>query len=103
MTLDEHIKKAEQDAIQAESDSDWGFGNFFIDRTEAIAYAKECRQLVEWLKELKQIRNALGKIRAEITDMQKLYPFVDHIDTYVKEDDVLALIDKYRAESKENI
>lgn len=40
----------------------------------------------------------LDKIRAEIADMPKLYPFIDHIDTYVKYDDVLALIDKYRGE-----
>lgn len=40
----------------------------------------------------------LDKIRAEIADMPKLYPFIDHIYTYVKEDDVLALIDKYRGE-----
>jgi hypothetical protein len=43
-------------------------------------------------------KNVLNKIRAEIADMPKLYPFVDHIDTYVKVDDVLALIDKYRGE-----
>lgn len=42
--------------------------------------------------------DVLDKIRAEIADMPKLYPFVDHIDTYVKVDDVLAIIDKYRNE-----
>jgi hypothetical protein len=45
--------------------------------------------------------DVLDKIRAEIADMPKLYPFVDHIDTYVKEDDVLAIIDKYKAERSE--
>ena len=40
----------------------------------------------------------LDYLRAEIADMPKLYPFVNHIDTYVKEDDVLAIIDKYRNE-----
>lgn len=56
MTLDEHIKKAEEDAAQAESDSDWGFGNYFIDRTEAVEYAENCRQLVGWLKDYKRLR-----------------------------------------------
>lgn len=42
----------------------------------------------------------LDTLRAEIADMPKLYPFIDHIDTYVKEDDVLALIDKYRNEER---
>ena len=41
-------------------------------------------------------KSILDNLRAEIADMPKLYPFVDHIDTYVKEDDVLAIIDKYR-------
>jgi hypothetical protein len=41
---------------------------------------------------------SLDKIRAEIADMPKLYPFIDHVDTYVKVDDVLAIIDKYRGE-----
>ena len=45
--------------------------------------------------------NVLKQIRAEIADMPKLYPFVDHIDTYVKEDDVLAIIDKYRKGANE--
>lgn len=56
MTIDEHIHKAEEDAKMAEFDTVWGIGNYFIDRTEALEYAKECRQLVEWLKELKQLR-----------------------------------------------
>ena len=43
-------------------------------------------------------RLILDYLRAEIDDMPKLYPFIDHIDTYVKYDDVLALIDKYRGE-----
>ena len=56
MTIDEHIAKAEQDAKQAEFDTEWGMGNYFIDRSEALEYAKECRQLANWLKELKQLR-----------------------------------------------
>ena len=43
----------------------------------------------------------LDKIRAEIEALPKTYPFTNHIDTYVKEDDVKRIIDKYRAESEE--
>lgn len=56
MTIDEHIHKAEEDAKVAEIEAKWGIGSYFIDRTEALEYAKECRQLAEWLKELKQLR-----------------------------------------------
>ena len=56
MTIDEHIHKAEEDAKMAEIEARWGIGSYFIDRTEALEYAKECRQLAEWLKELKQLR-----------------------------------------------
>lgn len=46
--------------------------------------------------------NALDKIRAEIEALPKTYPFMDHFDTYVKEDDVKKIIDKYReSEDKE--
>ena len=43
----------------------------------------------------------LDKIRAEIKALPKTYPFVNHIDTYVKEDDIMQIIDKYKAESEE--
>ncbi len=56
MTIDERINKAEEDAKVAEIQAKWGIGNYFIDRTEALEYAKECRQLAKWLKELKQLR-----------------------------------------------
>lgn len=59
MTIDEHIHKAEEDAKMAEFDTEWGIGNYFIDRTEALEYAKEHRQLAEWLKELKMYREMI--------------------------------------------
>lgn len=34
-------------------------------------------------------------IKAEIRVLPKTYPFVNHIDTYVKEDDVINIIDKH--------
>jgi hypothetical protein len=42
----------------------------------------------------------LNKIRAEIEALPKTYPFINHFDTYVKEDDVKRIIDKYKAESE---
>lgn len=41
----------------------------------------------------------LDKIRAEIEAMPKTYPFVNHIETYVKDDDVMKIIDKYRGDA----
>ena len=57
-------------------------------------WRESCRVISEWLEQ----EPVLDKIRAEIADMPKIYPFIDHIDTYVKDDDVLAIIDKYRNE-----
>ena len=42
----------------------------------------------------------LDKIRAEIEALPKTYPFVNHFDMYVKEDDVKEIIDKYRVEKE---
>ena len=69
--MDEHIKKAEEDAAQAESDSDWGFGNYFIDRAEAVEYAENCRQLAEWLKELKSYRERMPSYEAGYNDAKR--------------------------------
>ena len=43
----------------------------------------------------------LSKLRAEIEEMPKTYPFVNHINTYVKDDDVIKIIDKYEEEESE--
>lgn len=42
----------------------------------------------------------LDKIKADIEALPKTYPFVNHIDMYVKEDDVRKIIDKYKTESE---
>lgn len=44
---------------------------------------------------------ALKKVRAKIEALPKTYPFINHFDTYVKEDDVKRIIDKYMAESED--
>lgn len=51
--------------------------------------------LFEIIKDLEQ-EPILDKIKAEIEALPKVYPFVDHIDTYVKEDDTRKIIDKYK-------
>ena len=43
---------------------------------------------------------ALDRVRAEIEALPKTYPFTNHIDTYVKEDDVKKILDKYKGESE---
>lgn len=48
-------------------------------------------------------QRVLDKIRAEIEELPKTYPFINHIDSYVKEDDVRKIIDKYTAESEDKI
>lgn len=44
--------------------------------------------------------DVLDKIRAEIEALPKTYPFINHIDAYVKEDDVKRIIDKHKAENE---
>ena len=37
--------------------------------------------------------DVLREIRQEIANLVKTYPFTDHMDTYVKEDEVFEIID----------
>lgn len=46
-------------------------------------------------------RDVLQEIRQEITNLLKTYPFTDHMDAYVKEDEVLEIIDKYKVGSED--
>lgn len=52
-------------------------------------------------KALEERDELLDKIKKEIEALPKTYPFVNHFNTYVKEDDVRKIIDKYRSESEE--
>ena len=47
-----------------------------------------------------QLDDVLQEIRQKIVNLVKTYPFIDHKDTYVKEDEVLEIIDKYLDKSK---
>ena len=40
-------------------------------------------------------RKVIEDIKAEIQALPKTYPFVNHIDTYVKDADVIKIIDKH--------
>jgi len=74
---------------------------------EAQEDSKECYyEIRNAIKQLPSVNpqepktDVLDKIRAEIESLPKTYPFISHIDTYVKEDDVKKIIDKYRVESE---
>lgn len=68
----------------------YGAGNMgeIIENLEAISKALEQEPV-------------LDKIKAEIEALPKTYPFVNHIDMYVKEDDVKKIIDEYKVESED--
>ena len=52
------------------------------------------------IKALEQ-NDVLQEIRQEIVNnLVKTYPFIDHMDAYVKEDEVLEIIDRYLDKSK---
>jgi hypothetical protein len=69
-------------------------GKDFPYRDKCIPYMKEaCDMAIEALKQ----DSILDKIRAEIEALPKTYPFVNHIDMYVKVSDVTKIIEKYKA------
>lgn len=126
MTLDEAIKNAEDVAEDSQRIVDTGivFDNITIDElyaddTEIIEEklkncqlcADEHRQLAEWLKELKQLREQtrkepiLDKIKAEIeklnhVDYGSMYSYESHRGARDMKNDILAIIDKYNSESE---
>lgn len=71
---------------------------FFMDMDECTHGASEPIQMaIKALEEESVLDKALNRIKAEIEALPKTYPFVNHIDMYVKEDDVRRIIDKYKA------
>ena len=68
--------------------------------TDMIFTAKEVESMMQECA-FKSVAKVLNVIRAEIEALPKTYPFINHIDTYVKEDDVKKIIDKYREGEKE--
>lgn len=62
----------------------------------------EFRQLVEWLKELKENKDMLNNLAAEIE--QNAYPIVHGVNNHEKGMTlygIMQIIDKYRAESED--
>ena len=100
MTLDEHIKKAEEDAELAEFDTEWGIGNYFINRSEALEYAKECRQIAEWLKDYKRLLGAIEDIKTEIDEHYYIVKR-DNIYCAKRQEMALDIIDRH-IRGKEN-
>lgn len=127
MTLDEAIKCAEDVAEESQRIVDTGivFDNITIDELYADdtviieeklkncqLCAEEHKQLAEWLKELKQLReqtrneSMLDKITDEIeklnyVDYGSMYSFESHQGAREMKADVLQIIDKYKAESED--
>lgn len=78
-----------------------GFVNGIFDGDK---WRESCVVISDWLKqESKALErtDVLNKIRAEVASISpKTYPFYDHLDDYVKTNDVLQIIDKYRKEQE---
>lgn len=75
MTLDEAIihakEKAEELKMQADFDTDnEGFKMSITDRLECYECASEHKQLAEWLKELKAVREAWLQLTETIFEMR---------------------------------
>jgi len=102
MTLDGAIKHAEEVAEEQEklckvNDS------FNFSQPKWKKCANEHRQLAEWLRELKESRMVLDKIRAEIMDFEEeLFhrPDTDYTD-YAAVRHCVEIIDKYKAGDEE--
>ena len=66
MTLDEAIKHAEEAAEAKEREAFWLWSSWLLSEEENLKYenykkcAKEHRQLAEWLRELKHLRNLVA-------------------------------------------
>ena len=63
MKLEDYIAKLDEEVDDLEEDSDWGFGNRFIDRSELLSELSEKKQLLKWLKELKERRNDIVGVK----------------------------------------
>ena len=89
MTLDEAIKHAEEVAKEYRNKLKF-YENINDDRplfteeeTECRCYAEEYRQLVEWLKELKEIKQIIAQHDAD--SMPEDFWYIDQIREVVEE------------------
>lgn len=88
MTINEHQEHLLDimDSMPDDACGDW---------RDSLVYA------IDVIHKYQKLQSDYDKIRAEIEALPKTYPFVNHIDTYVKEDDVKKILDKHRAEWSE--
>jgi hypothetical protein len=77
------------------------YGEMFLEVNNDSKNSNTYEFIEEALKLFKQEESVLDKIKAEIEALPKTYPFVNHFDTYVKENDVRKIIDKYKAGGEE--
>ena len=114
MTLDEAIRHCEDvveekeaicNVIENEGETWTDSGKTHYDICKKCA--EEHRQLAEWLKELKRLKEQepiLNKIRDEIEELDEYYDndyFSGNKDAMYKCNEVLQIIDKYKAESED--
>lgn len=71
------------------------FSGYCMSCYDELSLYEQAKLMVEWGAD---IPNVLDRIRAEILDLPKTYPFVNHFDDYVKTSDVLQIIDRHKAE-----
>lgn len=71
---------------------DFGLENKFME-----VVAETCDIAIDAIESLQKF----DKIIAEIEALPKTYPFVDHIDAYIKVDDIKKILDKYESESED--
>jgi hypothetical protein len=77
------------------------YGEMFLEVNNDSKNSNTYEFIEEALKLFKHEESVLDKIKAEIEALPKTYPFVNHFDTYVKENDVRKIIDKYKAGGEE--
>ena len=71
--------------------------DYILDTDIDSDWVSVCRdELADSLNNAVKLSDVLQEIQQKITNLVKTYPFIDHKDTYVKEDEVLEIIDKYR-------
>jgi len=104
-TLDDGIKREEEVVDLCESTASTYDMDDYYERSMAYKAgecAKEHKQIAEWLKQLKRLKEQepiLDKIRAEIEKLEvidSIYSYEGHDWAAGMKSDVLDIIDKYR-------
>lgn len=79
-------------------------------KNHCLRTVQRCEEQAEWNREaphskvyqehklvleLLEQEDTLGKIKAEIDELPRTYPYVNHFDSYVKLEDLNKIFDKY--------